>query len=362
MTVVDRIVVIVLACLVVTTDVAHAQRYAAEALFREGRTLIKQGKLKEGCAKFEESEKLDSSVGTLLNLGDCREKLGEPAAAWAAFRKAEALAKQSGNDNRRQQEARRRADKLEADLGSITVLVGPTAKREGLVIKRDGELVAPDLWGTAIVVDPGSHVIVAEAPGHQPWRSEVSIDKGDKRWVVVPTLERERAKQARRATRPPVAVTRPPSTEPPSPPPSTEPPSRPPPSPPPVVAVDAPAPAPHPMTVQETWSTTRGLAVGLAVLGAAAIGTGIYFGDRANDLEDRSNAICPTAICDDVEGLRLNDHAQDNALRANVLFAAGGAAVAVATVMWFVGKPDETTVITPTLGDTHVGASLTGRF
>lgn len=360
MTVVDRIVVVVLACLAVTGDVAHAQRYAAEALFREGRTLIKQGKLEAGCAKLEESEKLDSSVGTLLNLGDCREKLGEPAAAWAAFRKAEALAKQSGNDNRRQQEAKRRARKLEADLGSITVLVGPTAKREGLVIKRDGELVDPDRWGSAIVVDPGKHVIVAEAPGHRPWKSEVSIDKGDKRWVVVPTLERERAKQARRKARPPVAVTRPPSTEPPSPPPPSPPPSSAPPAPAPIVAVDGPAP--RPMTVQHTWSTTRGLAVGLGVLGAAAIGTGIYFGDRANDLQDRSDAICPTAICDDVEGLRLNDRAQDNALRANVLFAAGGAAVAVATVMWFVGGPDETTVITPAIGDTHAGASLIGRF
>ncbi len=356
MTAVDRIVVVVLACLAVTGDVAHAQRYAAEALFREGRMLIKQGKLKEGCAKLAESEKLDPSVGTLLNLGDCREKLGEPAAAWAAFRKAEALAKRSGNDNRRQQEARRRADKLEADIGSMTVLVGPTAKRDGLVIKRDGELVDPDLWGTAIVVDPGSHVIVAEAPGHRPWKSEISIDKGDKRWVVVPTLERENAKQARRKARPPVAVTRPPSTEPPA----TKPPA--PPAPPAIVAVDVPAPTPRPMTVQHTWSTTRGLAVGLAVLGAGALGTGIYFGDRANDLQDESDAICPTAICDDPEGLRLNDRAQDNALRANVLFAAGGAAVAIATVMWFVGEPDETTVITPALGDTHVGASLTGRF
>ena len=72
--------------------------------------------------------------------------------------------------------------------------------------------------------------------------------------------------------------------------------------------------------------------------------------------------ICPTSTCDDPEGLRLNDHAQDNALRANVLFVTNGAAVAVATVMWFVGEPDERTVIAPAISDTHVGAALAGRF
>ena len=69
----------------------HVWNAAAEALFREGRALIKHGKLAAGCDKLEASEKLESSVGTLLNLGDCRERLGKPATAWAAFRKAEAI-------------------------------------------------------------------------------------------------------------------------------------------------------------------------------------------------------------------------------------------------------------------------------
>lgn len=342
MTAVERVVLVALAGVALAGGHAHAQSAAAEALFQEGRALIKQGKLQAGCDKLEASEKLESSVGTLLNLGDCREKLGKPASAWAAFRKAEALAKRGGNDKLREQEARRRAAKLEPDLARITVQVGPSSKRIGLVIKRNGEVVDPALWGEAIVVDPGEHVLVAEAPGHEPWRSEVSIGKGGRRWVVVPSLEliAEPAKPA-----PPTAVT------PPAPAPER-------------VAEPVPAPSTTPRAeiVQPTWSAARGIAVGLAVLGAGAIGTGIYFGDRANDLEDRSDAICPTRVCDDPEGLRLNDRAQDNALRANVLFAAGGAAVAIGAVMWLVGKPDETTVITPAISDTHVGASLTGRF
>ncbi len=342
MTLVNRVIVVALAGLVMHVPGALAQNAGAEALFREGRALIKKGNLKAGCEKLEASEKLESSVGTLLNLGDCREKLGKTAGAWAAFRKAEALAKRSGNDKKRQREASRRAQKLEPDLANITVQVGPKSKSTGLVIKRDGELVDPDLYGTAIVVDPGSHVVIAEAPGYKPWKTEVSVGKGGKRWVVVPSLEAI-PEPPKPASPPPVAVTPPPATTP-------------------AIVVDQPAPAPRTVTVEKTWSTTRGIAVALGVAGAGAIGTGVYFGNRANDLQSKSDAICPTMTCDDPEGLRLNDDARDNAFRATVLFVAGGAAVAAATVMWFVGKPDTETVIVPSVGDTHVGASLTGRF
>ena len=340
MTPVNRVAVIVLAGLVLHAPVAFAQDAAAEALFREGRTLIKQGKLKQGCDKLEASEKLESSVGTLLNLGDCREKLGKLSSAWAAFRKAEATAKRAGNDRKRQQEAKKRALKLEPDLANLTVQVGPKSKSTGLVIKRDGEVIDPDLWGTSIVVDPGTHTVVAEAEGYKPWKTDVSVGKGGKRWVVVPTLEAI-PEPPKPAEPPPVAVT---------------------PAPTPSVVVDQPAAAPRAVTYQETWSTTRGVAVGLAVAGAGALGAGVYFGNKANDLQSQSDSICPTATCDDPEGLRLNDRAQTQALRANVLFIAGGAAIAAATVMWFVGKPDETTVVAPSISETSVGASLTGRF
>ena len=64
---------------------ASAQSPAAEALFQEGRRLIKQGRLEAGCDKLAASQQLETSIGTLLNLGDCRERLGKLASAWAAF-------------------------------------------------------------------------------------------------------------------------------------------------------------------------------------------------------------------------------------------------------------------------------------
>jgi len=339
MTPVERIIAAACASVLVLDGTAQAQSAAAEALFREGRALIKQGKLDAGCDKLEASEKVESSVGTLLNLGDCREKQGRYATAWAAFRKAEAEAKRDGNDNKRQAEARRRAQKLEDSLAQITIQVGPSSKTDGLVIKRDGETLDPAVWNTAIVVDPGNHTIVAEAPGEKPWSSEVSVGTGGRRWVVVPTLEKVPEPPSPAAPPPAVAVTPPPSPE--------------------VTAVTA---APERIVVERTWGPVREIAVGLGVIGAAAIAGGIYEGTRANDLESRSDAICPERLCGDPEGLRLNDRAQSAATRANIFLIGGGAAIATATLMWFVGKPESETVIAPAVGGDHVGATFARRF
>lgn len=319
-----------------SVGLASAQSAEAEVLFRDGRKLLKAGKLAAGCDKIEASERLESSVGTLLNLGDCRERLGRLASAWSAFRKAAAMAKRSGGDGKREKEALKRASALEPRLPNLMIQVGGQ-RIEGLVIKRDNEVVDPALWNTPVPVDPATYAIVVEAPGYKPWKSEVAITAKLKRKVViVPQLERAPA-----PVEPPAApLAR-----------SVEPQLQP--------------AQPAPMVVRRepgTWTTARKLSVVLGVAGLGTVGGGVYFGLRAKDREERANELCPGVLCADPEALRLNDDAQDDALRANILYAAGGAAVAIATVMWFVGGPDGETVVTPTVGSDRAGVSVLGRF
>jgi hypothetical protein len=103
----------------------------------------------------------------------------------------------------------------------------------------------------------------------------------------------------------------------------------------------------------------------LAVAGAGALGTGIYFGVHARGLAQSADARCPGTVCNDPDGLGLNAQAQTSASRANVLYIAGGAALASAAVLWFVGGPHEVAVVpvaasSPAGG--RVGLAMTGRF
>jgi hypothetical protein len=137
---------------------------AAEALFREGKGLVKEGKVAEGCAKLEASQRLDPAAGTLLNLADCHETLGRTASAWAEFSSAAGNAKRKG-DSERETVARGRADALEPRLVRIQVNVPAASRVPGLELRRDGVLLDAATWGSATPVDPGAHVIVATAPG-----------------------------------------------------------------------------------------------------------------------------------------------------------------------------------------------------
>src|SRR5579863_8091245 len=58
----------------------------ADSLFDEGRTLLEDGKITEACAKFAESfDKNRNAVGTIINLAQCKARLGKIASAVAMF-------------------------------------------------------------------------------------------------------------------------------------------------------------------------------------------------------------------------------------------------------------------------------------
>ncbi|MEO7733044.1 MAG: PEGA domain-containing protein, partial [Kofleriaceae bacterium] len=204
---------------------------------------------------------------------------------------------------------------------------------DGLVVRRDSEIVEAAGWSTPLPVDPGSYTVTAEAPGYTTWRQVVTVAPGAKREVIaVPTLERA-----------PVAAA-----------PSEATPVWPPPQ----------APLGHTTRVTAArgpWTKLRVASAVLGIAGVGALGTGVYFGVHASSLQDRSDKLCPGTLCASDEGLRLNDQAKTSASRANILYVAGGASLAAAAVLWFVGAPGET-VIRPTMGNQGYGVSMAGSF
>jgi hypothetical protein len=146
----------------------------ATALFREARTLMGEGHVPDACLKFEESQRLDPSGGTILNLALCHEKEGKLARAWSEFSEASAFARRDYRADR-EAEAQEHATKLEPRLSRLTVIVPEGVRVAGLRVESDGRELAPASWALAIPVDGGPHVVRATAPARLAWEKTLEI-------------------------------------------------------------------------------------------------------------------------------------------------------------------------------------------
>ncbi|XXY50448.1 hypothetical protein WME91_04790 [Sorangium sp. So ce269] len=278
-----------------------ADKALAEGLFQDGKKLMDEGKLQEACPKLAESQRVDPTVGTLLNLAVCHEKEGKTASAWAEFKEASALAASAGQQDRAQFAAKRGSE-LEARLTRLVLEVAQPAP--GMAITLNGkDLSATAATGSGIPVDPGTATVEARAPGRQPWSQQVTLEPGP---------------STARVTIPPLAggaAPEPPGAAPPAPP-RPAPPARP----------EAPAP-------QGAGSPMRALGFVAGGVGLAGIGVGAVFGvltvQKAGDVEEgcSGNFRCSRA---DVEA---NESARTTAMVSNIAVGAGllclGAGVAM---------------------------------
>jgi hypothetical protein len=170
-------------------DVPSADSATAQVLFDAAKKLMAAGKFAEACPKFEESQRLDPTSGTLINLADCYEKAGRISAAWSAFVDASAISRRAGNAQR-EQAAKERAVALEPKLSKIVITVKGGEQLPDLVVKRDGTIVGKAQWGLAVPADPGVHTVTVSAPGRKTWTKSVTIkDGGSTVSIDVPELE-----------------------------------------------------------------------------------------------------------------------------------------------------------------------------
>jgi hypothetical protein len=163
---------------------AETSAATAHSLFLEARAAMEKGDYDTACPKLEESMRLDPAVGTQLNMADCYERVGKVGSAWAGFLDAASMAK-SSHQPEREKLARTRAKALEPRLPKLLIDADASAE-PGMEVLRDGAAVGSASWGSALVVDPGAHDIVASAPGKQSWRTVVDAKEGRTARVTVP--------------------------------------------------------------------------------------------------------------------------------------------------------------------------------
>lgn len=156
------------------THPARADSATAEALFQSGREALESGDFGLACERFEESYRLDPTAGTALNLGNCREKLGQVASAWQRFR--EAADKLPSGDSRIAV-ATARAAMLADKIPKLT-LRAPKGSQDWQIF-RDGVAFGAAGLNLPLPLDPGSHVVEVRAPNRQPWRKQVDLEQSE---------------------------------------------------------------------------------------------------------------------------------------------------------------------------------------
>jgi hypothetical protein len=298
-----RWLVAVAALVLSTSGTARAQSSAgeatlAEALFREGRTLMQEQRYAEACAKFAESQRLDPAGGTLINLALCHEAQGKLATAWGEFR--EALAKARAEERAdRLTVATERLAALEPLLPKLSIFVAPAAAEGELVVSVDGVPLRRAAWGVAVPVDPGSHLVKASAPGREDFSISVELAVKESKRIEITPLPRSQK------TGPGPAKSAAPPAE----------------------------------REGDDGQATTGLIVG--GLGLAALGIGGFFGIQAINRRAESDDECPTdSTCSD-EGVRLNDSALQAAWFANIGIGLGVLGVGAGTYLLITAENDE---------------------
>ena len=294
------------------SQASNSDAATAQALFEEGRALIKQGRPEQACPKFQESQHLDPGLGTQFNLANCLEQLGKLASAHALFTEVADAARASGQVER-EQVARARAEDVAPRLTKLAILV-PAGSSGELKVLRDGLPLAQTEWGSAVPVDPGVHRIRASGPGLDAWTTDIDVPSdGAVHQVLIPT------------------------------------------------------------GVEESFLTPLNHKLALAAAGVAVVGFGAatYFSLHALAKKDQADAAgCRDQTCPTQEGVDLRQQATSSGNLATVSVSIGIAGLATAAAfLWVIPElgrenaPESARLeLTPLAGPGVGGLLLGGRF
>jgi hypothetical protein len=162
---------------------------AAKALFDHGLDEMKQGHYPAGCAALAESYKLSPLPGALFTLAECEAKRGRIATAVKRYEEYVQLFVKLPKDKQQRQHGRDILSKeqigvLSAQLPKVTLLLGDAAPA-GVVATLDGVPLDRASLPGPFPVDPGEHVVFAQAPGGASVEQRFSIDKGEHKTVAL---------------------------------------------------------------------------------------------------------------------------------------------------------------------------------
>ncbi|MEQ9323268.1 MAG: hypothetical protein RIF41_29155 [Polyangiaceae bacterium] len=161
----------------------------AEILFDQGLKDMLAGKFDTACPALAESFRLDPAPGALFTLAECEMGRGRFASAQTHYRDyLDRVDRMTDEGKERQQQ------RVEVAEGKLAELAGKVPKLtlrlpddapEDVVVKRDGQLIAPAMLGRALPVDPGEYTVTVEGPGRRTTERRVAVAEGAREEVVL---------------------------------------------------------------------------------------------------------------------------------------------------------------------------------
>lgn len=275
----------------------------AQALFDAAVQSMEAGRYEEACPKLEQSDRLEASGGTALNLGYCYEHLGQFGRAYDAYLLAVAHYEASRKPDR-QRVAREHAAAIR-DRVTLVRLAGARLE-EVRDVTIDG--TARTFRDGAITVERGSHTIRFTA-GADPTTITFVANTTEVSLVI------------------PDVVAPPPASGP-------------------IAIVLPPPPPPRPDNVGVAPAGKRTAAWIVGGTGLALLGGAIVTGVIALNREAASDAECPNGRCS-VAGVDAHASAQSFAIAADVLVISAVVALGVSTFLFLTSKPAKTTAFAP---------------
>jgi hypothetical protein len=172
-------------------QVGGAQNEAGAAvLFEEAKKLLEQKNYDAACQKFLQSYELDrTKPGGLYAHAECLAEAGKVASAVARYREYVRVVDELPPDRRAKHEDRKDRAKeqmtaLASDVPELTLVLHSQAP-PGTRVTLDGEAIGAEQLDKPRAVDPGEHRVTSEVLGEPPLEERFTLQKGEKRRVVV---------------------------------------------------------------------------------------------------------------------------------------------------------------------------------
>ena len=186
--------------------VSDADRRAARDLYQAGSEAQKAGKFAEALDAFQRSFSVFEAPTTALRVAQCQAALGHLVEAEEDYRALGSAKIPEGSPEaftQAQQAARVEMAQVTPRIPSVKIVTTPLpSQAPGLTVTIDGQPMNVALVGASRPVNPGSHKIVASAPGFVPAEQMLTIQERETRDVALVLRRTAGAQPVATATNP----------------------------------------------------------------------------------------------------------------------------------------------------------------